>query len=151
MESKTNIFEKISLLLPGYKGYNERDNKRNSDKILRDYIFIEISKLIKEILFNVDDNYLGDDINKINFIIKKLKKIQDNIRFTEYGHSSLFSQYKIELKDLEKIYNVDFKMLEKVKLLETFLIEKDFMNIETTIKDLEDMLKDRYILLKGNI
>ena len=33
-----NIFEKLGALIPGYKGYSEREGRRDTDKILRNHI-----------------------------------------------------------------------------------------------------------------
>jgi|LauGreSBDMM110SN_4_FD.fasta_scaffold825675_1 hypothetical protein len=42
MERKINLFDKIGNLIPGYKGYVIRDEKRNTDKKFRDEL---VSKL----------------------------------------------------------------------------------------------------------
>jgi hypothetical protein len=43
MDRKKNIFDKIGSLIPVYRGYAEREGRRNCDKILREKI---ITKLI---------------------------------------------------------------------------------------------------------
>ena len=34
MERSKNIFDKLGSLIPGYRGYAERDSRRNCDKLL---------------------------------------------------------------------------------------------------------------------
>ena len=46
MDRKKNFFDFIGKLLPGYKGYVIRDEKRNTDKKLRD----ELNDYFKKIL-----------------------------------------------------------------------------------------------------
>lgn len=41
---RTNLFEKIGNMIRGYKGYSLRDEKRNTDKKLRD----ELSGIIQQ-------------------------------------------------------------------------------------------------------
>ena len=45
MDRKKNIFDKIASLIPGYKGYAERDGRRNCDKILRDKISGQLKEM----------------------------------------------------------------------------------------------------------
>ena len=44
MDRLKNVFDKIGSLIPGYKGYAERDGRRNCDKILRDSISAQLSE-----------------------------------------------------------------------------------------------------------
>ena len=49
MDRKKNIIDKIASLIPGYKGYAERDGRRNCDRVLRDSItncLLEVEKKI---------------------------------------------------------------------------------------------------------
>ena len=49
MDRIKNVFDKIGSLIPGYKGYAERDGRRNCDKILRDSISAQLSEAEKNI------------------------------------------------------------------------------------------------------
>jgi hypothetical protein len=51
MERKKNFFDFIGKLLPGYKGYVIREEKRNTDKKLRD----ELAKRIENAKLSIID------------------------------------------------------------------------------------------------
>ena len=38
MKRETNIFDKIGTLIPGYKGYQARDSRRECDRQLKEQI-----------------------------------------------------------------------------------------------------------------
>ncbi len=40
-----DIFKKIASKIPGFKGYVERQNRRDSDKLIRDTIFRRFREL----------------------------------------------------------------------------------------------------------
>jgi len=48
----TNIFEKIGSFIPGYRGYDDKERRRDTDKLLRLQIAIHID-LMKEIVNDV--------------------------------------------------------------------------------------------------
>ena len=54
MKRSKSIFDKIGALIPGYRGYAERDSRRNCDKLIRN----QISEKLSECVLNIN--------NKIN-------------------------------------------------------------------------------------
>jgi hypothetical protein len=47
-----NVFEKIGAFIPGYKGYSEKEGRKDTDKLLRLEIAKHLDRL-KEIINNI--------------------------------------------------------------------------------------------------
>lgn len=66
MDRIKNVFDKIGSLIPGYKGYAERDGRRNCDKILRDSISSQLSECEKTLYSQMKEALKIKDKSKMN-------------------------------------------------------------------------------------
>ncbi len=115
-----DIFKKLLGKIPGFKGYMERQARRDSDKLLRDTIFQRfrelegrVSALQMEFIDNGDIAYVDD----LEGAAIKLRTFADRIRMAPRGYSSLFEAVKINEAELAKLYEYDaalFDMGDKV-------------------------------------
>jgi len=112
-----DIFKKILSKVPGFKGYMERQSRRDSDKLLRDMIYKRfreledrVSSLQRELLSGGDIGYL-DDLERAAL---KLRTFADRVRTAPRGYSSLFEAVKINEEELAKLYQFDAAFLDKV-------------------------------------
>ena len=125
MDRKKNIFDKIGSLIPGYSGYDERDGRRNSDKILRENICSQIN-IIENNIFKVIEENLDNSEIMISFekARKKVNTANSKIKFLEYGYTSFFNDSQITEEELLKIYKIDVEILNSIDEL----IEKNVYN-----------------------
>ncbi len=111
-----DIFKKISSKIPGFKGYVERQNRRDSDKLLRDTIYRRFRELEGRItdlqveFVNQHEIKYTDDLEKAAL---RLRTFADRVRTAPRGYSSLFEAVKINEKELEKLYEYDATLLDK--------------------------------------
>jgi hypothetical protein len=114
--SSMDIFKKISSKIPGFKGYVERQNRRDSDKLIRDTVFRRfrelegrVSDLQVEFTNQGQLNYT-DDLEKAAL---RLRTFADRVRTAPRGYSSLFEAVKINEPELAKLYEFDAALLDK--------------------------------------
>lgn len=110
-----DIFKKLASKLPGFKGYVERNNRRSSDKILRDAIaerfeqqYQRISQVQRD-LISEGQIELIDDLESSAI---KLRQFIDRVRNASYGYAGIFDAIKIEESQLATVYNYDLILLE---------------------------------------
>jgi hypothetical protein len=111
-----DIFKKIASKIPGFKGYVERQNRRDSDKLIRDTIYrrfreheSRISDLQVDFINQGEISYT-DDLEKAAL---RLRTFADRIRTAPRGYSSLFEAVKINEEELAKLYEYDATLLDK--------------------------------------
>ncbi len=109
-----DIFKKIASKIPGFKGYIERQARRDSDKLLRDTMFTRfrelegrVSALQREFIEAGEIGYV-DNLEKSAI---KLRTFADRVRTAPRGYSSLFEAVKIGEAELAKLYEYDNTML----------------------------------------
>lgn len=111
-----DIFKKIASKIPGFKGYVERQNRRDSDKLIRDTIyrrFRELEGRISDLqveFINQGEINNTDDLEKAAL---RLRTFADRVRTAPRGYSSLFEAVKINEPELAKLYEYDALLLDK--------------------------------------
>jgi hypothetical protein len=84
MDRIKNIFDKIGSLIPGYKGYAEREGRRNCDKILRESIVAKLMLLEKQL-----NEKMLESVDKIIYAIGYKPNLIDGIDITNYQAGEL--------------------------------------------------------------
>ena len=107
-------FKKISSYIPGFKGYMERQSRRDLDKLLRDTIanrfeaqWQRVSALQRDLINQGGIAYVDD----LEAAAIQLRTFADRIRRATRGYSSLFEATKINQEELAQIYQYDAAML----------------------------------------
>jgi len=110
-----DLLSNIASKIPGFSGYINREERRKSDKLLRDTIsarFAEqvrrISELQQEFISSGEIMYV-DDLEKAAL---KLRTFADRIKTASRGYSSLFEAVKINEAELDKILAYDNALLD---------------------------------------
>jgi hypothetical protein len=108
-------FKKILNYVPGFKGYIQRQSRRDSDKLLRDTIanrteeqWQRVSALQRDFINQGEIAYLDE----LEAGAIKLRTFADRIRRAPRGYSGLFDAVKINENELTKIYQYDAAMLD---------------------------------------
>ena len=95
--SDMDPFKKILSYIPGFKGYMERQARRDSDKLLRETIadrfeqqWGRVSALQRELIASGDIQYVDD----LEAAAIKLRAFIDRVRRATRGYSGLFTASK---------------------------------------------------------
>lgn len=107
-------FKKILSYIPGFKGYMERQSRRDSDKLLRETIanrfeeqWQRVSAIQRDLINQGGIAYVDD----LEAAAIQLRTFADRIRRATRGYSSLFEATKINQDELSQIYQYDAAML----------------------------------------
>jgi hypothetical protein len=146
MDRIKNVFDKIGSLIPGYKGYAERDGRRNCDKILRDSISAELSESEKNIYSKMKDALKIKDKSKMNEleeVRKETNTFLSKVKFAPYGATGFFSDNQIKEDELFSIYQYDFDLAESVKRFFELLTSDDLVATKNQLKNCTEILLKR--------
>jgi type III secretory pathway component EscV len=87
--TSSNFFERLGLLIPGFKGYKTKEDLRESDYQIRLYAKKIIEKLIDKIE-KEKRNLSSDDFMDVDFHQKDLKIIAVKVANQKYGYKAFF-------------------------------------------------------------
>jgi len=109
-----DIFKKIASKIPGFKGYIESQQRRDSDKLIREFIFDRfrelegrVSRLQRDFITQGQIGYVDD----LEASAIKMRTFADRVRTAQRGYSGLFDAVKVNTEDLTKLYEYDAAML----------------------------------------
>ena len=119
-QRRTNFFEKIGNYIRGYNGYALRDEKRNTDKKLRDEL-AGIIKQSEDIIIKHQQQLVKTGEMQLcqewEIARKALNTIYSQIKNATYGESSFFSDKQLKETELDEIYSIDLLMTERIGLI----------------------------------
>jgi len=113
-------FNKVEQQLkdvPGYKGYKEKEVRREADKLLRMQVARGFDEQRRRLL-GVQANLLS--AGRLNTVLLldratgKLQLLVDRLKTASYGYSGLFSAVKVRETELDALYNFDAALLNAV-------------------------------------
>jgi len=129
-EARTGL-EKLIGKIPGYKGYKEKEMRRESDKLLRETIARQMEvqrqrmdELQKQLITAGRFEYLDEMGNAVT----KLQTFIDRVRKATYGYAGLFDAVRVREEELDRLYDFDNQLLEYAERLSAALD-----NLETSI------------------
>jgi hypothetical protein len=115
VEGDLDPFKKILNKIPGFGGYVKRQQRRDSDKLLRDTIykrFRELEDRISSVQRSIEEPKDAKYIDDLEAAAIKLRIFADRVRTASRGYSSLFEAVKINEAELNKIYEYDAALLD---------------------------------------
>jgi hypothetical protein len=120
-QGQRNLLERLGAKIPGYRGYQDRELRRDVDKLQREHLAAELGRL-KAALANrardyTDAGQLGA-LAAFGRLDRQLDGLQQAIRFSDYGASGLFDPVKINEPELERLYAFDLEIVDDVAAVE---------------------------------
>ncbi len=113
--------EKLLNKIPGWGGYQERQNRRKADQLLRQKLADDLATQRKNLdaaqkdLINHGKIDLVDDVGSA---VTQLQTFIDRVRTATYGYSGMFDAARINEDELEQMYNFDAALFEYVERLD---------------------------------
>lgn len=114
-QGQTSLQEKIELLIPGFRGYKEKEMRRESDKLIRNQIYQKLSdaessaKDTYRALVNQGANDTWDDTDHL---LARLDRVVERVNHSEYGYAGFFDIVKVKEADLDRMMNYDMQLLQ---------------------------------------
>ena len=112
-----NVLERLMNALPGFKGYREKELRRDADRILRDHLAARLDllkKALNDAAATATRSGALDPINDIETARKRLDRVSNRIRYADRGYAPLFAVLKIDDAALARVYAFDVALIEAV-------------------------------------
>jgi len=150
-ERETALLEKISLAIPGFRGYKLKELRREADKLIRDHMYrrlVDAESGLKGIFQRLVINKLMDVLDDTDRLIAKFDRVSELINHAPYGYSGFFNVVKVEEDDLDNMINFDLKMVASVKDIEAKVKQfkgevmgGKFENVRTYVNDIRESIE----------
>jgi len=117
---RRNILEELGAKIPGFRGYLEREMRREVDKLQRDWLAGQVDRARFAINGKIRDWTRGARLENLDLaasIEKGLDRLANRIRHADYGSSGFFDAVKIGEAELDRLYEFDLELSESVEYL----------------------------------
>jgi hypothetical protein len=121
-KGRRNILERLGEKIPGYRGFQDRELRRDVDRLQREHLASELGRLKTALRDRsrgyVDAGKIGA-LNGFDRVDRQLDGLSQVIRFSDYGATGLFDAVKIGEAELERLYQFDLSLLDDIQALES--------------------------------
>ncbi len=107
-------FAKVLSKIPGFKGYMEKETRRDADKIVRDVVAAKftdqldrLTELQTDLLANGGFEFVDD----VEQSAVKLRTFIDRVKTAPRGYAGIFDAVQVKEDQLDQLYNFDYQLL----------------------------------------
>ena len=107
--------ERIMLVLPGFRGYKLREQRREADRIVRDHVHAVLEHSrddLSKALQMLSDSKVSELAEPTNRLIARLDRVAEKVNHASYGYSGFFDSIKIEEPDLDRMLAYDTQLMD---------------------------------------
>lgn len=164
VEEDRGLIKKIELWIPGFRGYRKREDLRIADSLLRTHLADAIRSAgttveqCRDVLVKKMKLGVLEDIGKL---VNKINGMENRVRHVEQGYTGLSPDIRIDITELNRLYEWDLQMLDHIqelnKIATTFKTSidddsrtKEFMNdLESRINNFDQIFDKRIQIVAG--
>ncbi len=109
--------ERVAQVIPGYKGYKEKELRREADKLLRMHLTRQLEeqwRRLSGLQKRLIDMGRLELVGALEEAVMKLQTFMDRLKTASYGYSGFFDAIKVREEQLDALYEFDNALLEEV-------------------------------------
>jgi hypothetical protein len=124
VKGERSLLERIMGYVPGYRGYKEKELRRESDRLVR----MDVVKRLKAAKTAVRRSFTnpsavqalsGDDSSKFDALTYRLDRITQRLDRAVAGYAGVFDAVKVREDKLDSVIQHDFTLIQKADALKT--------------------------------
>jgi hypothetical protein len=151
-KKQMRLSERIAAALPGFRGYKEKELRRESDKLIRNHLYLKLSgarKDIRDIFQKLSDRRSFDVLTDLDRLVAKLDRVTEKVNHASYGYSGFFDVVKIREEALDRMINFDdallddvAKFVDEVTAFKGDIMKQNFDSAKEHVQSLTEALDD---------
>jgi predicted translin family RNA/ssDNA-binding protein len=115
-KKQMRLSERIVAELPGFRGYKEKELRRESDRLVRNHLYKKLSgakKNVKDIFQKLSDRRSLDVLSDMDRLVAKFDRVTEKVNHASYGYSGFFDVIKIQEEALDRMIGFDNQMVDE--------------------------------------
>ena len=118
VQESDKLLEKIMLVVPGFSGYKKREQRRDADKIIRDFLHSKLQEArndLQDVYRAASEGEHSDDLKRIDHLMATFDRVSEKVNHASYGYHGFFDAIKIEEADLDRMITFDTQLVDGAK------------------------------------
>ncbi|HEX9945271.1 MAG TPA: hypothetical protein VGG03_24950 [Thermoanaerobaculia bacterium] len=119
--AQRNWLERLGEKIPGYRGFQDRELRRDVDRSLREHLASELGRLkaaLRDRARGFTDAGKIGALNGFDRLDRQIDGLSQAVRFADYGATGLFDPVKIGEAELARLYEFDLSLVDDLAQLE---------------------------------
>jgi hypothetical protein len=152
VKGQMRLSERIAAAIPGFRGYKEKELRRESDRLIRNHLSLKLSATkddLKQIFQKISDRRYFDVLTDMDRLVAKIDRITAKVDHASYGYTGFFNAIKVNEENLDRMIDFDNQLIEnadalngEVDLFKAELVSGDTKNIKNRILTITDKVED---------
>jgi hypothetical protein len=120
-KTQRNALERLGAHIPGYRGFQDRELRRDVDRLQREHLSTELTRFKGALRDRARPYTEGGGLSTLSSfdrLDRELDGLSQAIRFSDYGATGLFDAVKIGEPELAQLYAFDLSVLDDLKEIE---------------------------------
>jgi hypothetical protein len=146
VKGQMRLTERIVAFLPGFRGYKEKELRRESDKLIRNHLSDKLSSSkdeLRTVSQMIADRRYFDVMTDLDRLNARMDRVTEKINHASYGYTGMFDAVKIKEEQLDKMIDFDYTLLDditavaaEVGALKTDIIDGITSNMKIRIQNI---------------
>jgi hypothetical protein len=151
VKGQMRLSERIAAFIPGFRGYKEKEIRRESDKLIRNHLTLKLSADkddLREISQKLTDRRYFDVMIDMDRLLAKMDRVVEKINHASYGYSGFFDAVKVKEQNLDDMIAFDSKLVDSVTTLsaeidafKADLASGNTSNLKSRVQNVTDKLE----------
>lgn len=116
-----NVLERLMDKIPGFRGFQDRELRRDVDKMQREHLSAELGRLkatVRDLARRYTDAGKIGALSGLDRLDRQIDGLSQAVRFADYGQSGFFDPVKVGEAELQRLYEFDLSVLEDLAAME---------------------------------
>ncbi len=149
--------EKWVSWIPGVGTYRGREERRETDKKIREHIAAQLQEAragVKRVTLEFSQKGLLDPLVDLDRLSAHIQRVADTIRYAGYGFGGIFDLEKIRDEEIHRLCSFDLSLKDDIEKLQAKVgeiksdptadaLKKKILESEEVITNLEEKFKKR--------
>ena len=137
-KGEMRLSERIMAAIPGFHGYKEKELRRESDKLIRNHLYLKLSDAktdLRAVSQKIADRRWFDVLTDMDRLNARVDRVNEKVNHASYGYSGFFDVVKVKEEALDRMIDYDNQLLDDV---EGFLADVDAFKDQVLKGELEN-------------
>jgi len=144
IEENRDFISRIAAGIPGFKGYVERAEKYDADKMVREIITGKMQSLKKQLGIISSDLVKKSELDLVqglDALSNLVEGVMKKVEYADYGLSGAFSKIKFTEEGQNRLLEFDWRLISKFEEIEK-LVDQTAETTAETIDQLKGVVRN---------
>lgn len=116
-KKEMRLSERIAAALPGFRGYKEKELRRESDKLIRNHLYLKLSTArndVKTVFQKLSDRRSFDVLTDMDRLVARFDRVVEKVNHASYGYTGFFDAVKVKEEALDRMIDFDNQLVDDV-------------------------------------